>query len=309
MRSVFNNAIFVILVTAILVILFPRSARAVVPGWNVSGFGDIPMFIMKSISAPPCAEHSKETSLCGVSWSDILSKIIPSWDGVARTLARVAIAMVKEQTINWIRSGFDGEPLFLQDPEKFFTEMGDQASGVFLEDLGRKAAGDPNYFCKDFLPKFQLDVGGTGRGQYYRRAQCTMSRAVDNVEDYYSDFSNGNWNAFIRMNQRNNNRYGFYMMTLEEQERRRAEAENVFKLSAQYGGGYLPTMKCVESNAAGCRKFTIKTPSKAIGDRIGAMVNIDFMDLNLSDEVSEAVSAIAQELINYGMRETMNSFL
>jgi hypothetical protein len=309
MKAVSLNISLVVLIIVFVATLLPLRAYATVDIWNTSQFGSIPLFIMPTISAPPCSQHSKESSLCGISWESLLGAIIPSWDGVAKTLARLALTMIKEQTINWIRSGFEGEPLFLQDPEKFFMEMGDQASGVFLEDLGQQMAGDPNYFCKDFLPKFQLDVGGAGRSQYFRRAQCTMSRAVDNVEDYYNDFSNGNWNAFVSMNQRNNNQFGFYMMTLEEQERRREEAENTFKLTSQYGGGYLPTMSCTESNAAGCRKFTIKTPSKAIGDRIGQMVGIDFGDLIAADEVSEVVSAIAQELINYGLREAMNSFL
>lgn len=317
MRNPFLKLYIPILsVTLFSFILFLSEAHATVPTWDVSQNGPIPIIIpainVSNFTQYIGHQYDKEFSIGNISLGTVVQGLrqavaaaIPSWDGLAWGIAKFAIAVIKQQTIDWIKSGFEGKPLFLQDPEKFFTEVGEQATGVFIEDLGQQLAGDPQFFCKDFLPQIQLDIAGFGRRGYFQRARCTITQVVSNIEDYYDDFDNGRWDAFFKIQQRNNNQYGFYLMTLEEQQRRRDEAESNFQLAAQYGGGYLPKVDCIQSNAAGCRKIRIKTPSKAIADRITQTVGLDFGELTSADEISEVITA----LFDVAIQKTLESFL
>ncbi|MEK7576245.1 MAG: hypothetical protein AAB482_00985 [Patescibacteria group bacterium] len=297
-----------VIVSIIIFGCTPPQAHATVPVWDVGAFGSIPPLIIAR-SAPPGSQHSKESSIVSLTYDQIIDAIIPSWDGVVNTLAKELIQEIKRETIDWIKNGFEGKPLFLQDPQKFFTNFGDQASAVFIQDIANEVGVDPGFFCNpNFGLQFSLDIGTAGRGSYfgqYGRGRCTISQVVNNVDSFYEDFSNGDWKALIMAQQSNNNPMGSYMQALLEETRIREEAEGFYDKVTQYGGGYLPTVECASRNSAGCRSFSIKTPSKAIADRVTHSVGLDFGELMSADEVSEVIAT----LLDLAIREGIKSFM
>lgn len=285
-------------------------AHATVPSWDVAANGILPTFIPSAGTGfETCIGYNYKKDFAEQLNLDVilctLEGIVPSFDGIAWILAKSAVYSIKQSLMQWIRSGFEGKPLFVQDPNKFFKGFADQASAVFIEDIGKKIANDPKYFCKDFLPKFVIETGKYGQQNYFTRNRCTLSNVIENVDDYYNDFNKGNWRAFVSMQQTNNNPYGLYLDSLDEEQRKRADASGFFGQSAQYGGGYLPKVTCKESNGAGCKTFSIQTPSRAIGDRVGQMVGTDFNELISADELSEVVSAV----IDVAIQKTLDNFL
>lgn len=290
----------------------PGFAHATVPSWDEGGFGMIPPTIY-SLSAPVGAQHSKEQSILTLDYNTILSAIVPSWDELIKILAHAAIDTVKQQTFAWIKSGFNGKPHFLQDPEKFFKDIGDQASSIYIQDVSEKlnlvdpATGKPIICQPNFGIQFVLDLE-FGQPDYFKyRSKCTISQVVDNIDNFYDDFSNGNWQAFARIQKSNNNPLGFYTMSLAEEQRRREQSSSVFRNSAQYGGGYLPSITCAqnENTALGCRKFSIHTPAKAIGDRVAQTLGVDYNEFISANEVSDLIAT----LINLGIDKVVNDFL
>lgn len=312
MKGVYKKCIAGLLLSSYIVGLFvglAPEAHATVPGWDVAQAGVLPPVITGvSVTAglETCIGYDYTKEFAGLISLDVAKcavlSVISSWDSIAWMFAKIAVGVIKQQTIAWIRSGFEGQPLFIQDPSKFLKDWGDQASAVFVEDLSQKLTGDPQFFCKDFLPEFVIDIGGYGN-DYFFRSRCSITDVIQNLDDYYQDFENGGWDAFISINQRNNNRYSFYLMTLEEEQRRRAEAQA--SISGGSSGGYLPTIECVSGNTAGCRKFRIKTPAKAIGDRVAHTVGLDYNTLITADELSEVVGS----LVDLAIQRTLESFL
>ena len=98
---------------------------------------------------------------------------------------------------------------------------------------------------------------------------------------------------------------GFYLLTMQEQQKRKDDAQSVFALSAQYGGGYLPSVTCADHNSAGCRHFSIHTPSKAIADRITQTLGTDYQSVISAQEISDAVAAVLDTFI----QQKLNDFL
>ena len=53
-------------------------------------------------------------------------------DCMARTVAKVAIQQMTVSIVNWINSGFNGKPSFVQNYQQFFNNVADQAAGEFI---------------------------------------------------------------------------------------------------------------------------------------------------------------------------------
>lgn len=74
-------------------------------------------------------------------------------DSVAQIAAKMAIEQIKQQTINWVNSGFKGKPMFLQNPDQFFNNiMVDQLALVknkMMADLGNLNRGITQQLIKD----------------------------------------------------------------------------------------------------------------------------------------------------------------
>ena len=234
-----------------------------------------------------------------------------STDFIAFGLKEMATQLLLEKIKEWAAGGFQGSPIFIENPEQFFKDVAEEASGVFVEELGTKLTGDPNFFCSNIIPNFVLDIGETGRKRVERRAQCTMNRVFNNVEgqlnNFYEDFDNGRLGAYLELQQMQNNRYMTYFELMDETKRRRAQAENKFKDASQSSGGYFPNIKCTQRTAKFCKQWTIKTPAKAIADRITKTVGTDLEDIISTDEITELIVAIFAGLIKVALEEGLSN--
>src|SRR3989338_8135083 len=72
-------------------------------------------------------------------------------DPLAWTMANVVIDQFGDAIVDWIRNGFDGSPMFLSDPEGFFRDTANQASGAIINDLNM------NWLCDSLKFRFDLD--------------------------------------------------------------------------------------------------------------------------------------------------------
>ena len=59
------------------------------------------------------------------------------------TMANVVIDQFGDAIVDWIRNGFEGSPMFLSDPEGFFRDTANQASGAIIDDLNMEWLCDP----------------------------------------------------------------------------------------------------------------------------------------------------------------------
>ncbi|MES2006571.1 MAG: hypothetical protein V4436_00515, partial [Patescibacteria group bacterium] len=57
-------------------------------------------------------------------------------DCLTRVIAKIAIQSITQSIVEWINSGFSGQPSFVQNYEEFFTDVADRAAGEFIEGSG-----------------------------------------------------------------------------------------------------------------------------------------------------------------------------
>jgi hypothetical protein len=71
-------------------------------------------------------------------------------DGILWAMAKQILSQMTTSIVNWINSGFEGSPAFVQDLEGFLLDTADQAFGEYLEEFG----GPFSFVCDPF----RLDV-------------------------------------------------------------------------------------------------------------------------------------------------------
>jgi len=200
-------------------------------------------------------------------------------------------------TVDWISGRTTGQPRFVTNWRDFFGEVADEAFGRFIEN------SPFSELCEPF--RFQVRVQTRLPG-YPPFPTCTLTRVVNNLEYFYSDFSNGGWLAFEESFYPWNTADGAWLMAQEALEYELAQAQMEAEKKTQTG--YLPGEGCfykVINYITGqeeCWDSKITIPSQTVSDLSSKAVTaqIDKAEiyfLTLAD-LSNYATMIGQALIS-----------
>lgn len=245
-----------------------------------------------------------------------------------QSIGRLVIKMVLQKTtvsmINWINSGFDGKPAFVQDFGKFF---GDIAKNEILQ-FGVEI-NDPEHF--PFAKAWLKNFTSTYERKFRDNAEYSLDRLIKNTTPEYSadgflvDFSQGGWNAWLALTQNpGNNPWDFKVNADNEIQRRLtgtslSYAENV-RQALQAADGFLGDERCVEprgitrtqhnealargkkdssGNIIGaCEKWEYVTPGKLVSEAATNAFNYPQNAWLNVEDLNDAIAAIIDSLIN-----------
>lgn len=220
-------------------------------------------------------------------------------DLIAITLAKAALESILNSTIEWVNSGFEGNPAFVTDPEQFFTNIADGIAGEFI------AGSDLGFLCSPFQAQIRLslqraynsrEIGSSGY-----RFQCTLSDVVGNIEGFYDDFDQGGWDAWFSMTQnRANNPYGSYVEARIELNSRLRKALNLQRDQLSWSSGFLSWAPCERENpeTGECiERGPAQTPGKIIETQLSNSLGTGVRQFELADEFDELVSALINQLL------------
>ena len=71
----------------------------------------------------------------GISIGGLDIPLAPSWDAVAYCIVNTMIIYIADSTIQWINTGFEGNPAFLNNPDQFFEDLANREKAAFLQNL------------------------------------------------------------------------------------------------------------------------------------------------------------------------------
>src|SRR3989344_6002756 len=176
---------------------------------------------------------------------------IKEWAGkilgeILKNLAKRLLKEMTTSTINWINTCFYGAPLFLENPQTFFKDIGKYEIKTFIDQIGYDNVRFP------FGKSFALNVIDSYNMQLQENAQYSLSKVTNDpilLESYRTDFNVGGWNGFLMNTQYPQNNYlGSQMMFTDELARRLAgtSANNAQKIQTtlQQGMGFLSPQTC-----------------------------------------------------------------
>ena len=165
---------------------------------------------------------------------------------VAKRFARKLLQQITQNTINWINTGFHGNPLFIENPKSFFKDIAKLEVKNLIKIFGYDSRRFP--FGKDF----SLNIIASYKRTLENNAQYSLSKVINDpslLASYRNNFNVGGWNGFLINTQYPQNNYiGFQMLATEELARRIANpVDNKIKKTQellQQGMGFLSPQTC-----------------------------------------------------------------
>lgn len=144
-------------------------------------------------------------------------------DPAARIIIRSLLQATTQQIVAWIQGDSGRNVGYVKNLEQAVRREADIAGGEFLNKItGLNLCGNIGAFIN-----ISLRTPG-----FVQRIECSVTDIVRNVNNFYRDFSQGGWPAFIRISlEPQNNPAGAYLIALDA----KFEAENRAKERILWG--------------------------------------------------------------------------
>lgn len=163
-------------------------------------------------------------------------------DPAARVVIRALLQATTQQIVSWINNDGGKNVGYVKNLEQALRREADLAGGEFLNNLsGINLCGNLRAYLNITLrtPPLQQRLG------------CSVTDIVRNVDNFYRDFQQGGWPAFIRISlEPQNNPYGAYMIALDAKIQAESIKQEQVKLASVTGKGYLGFRVPVRKNCS-----------------------------------------------------------
>lgn len=189
------------------------------------------------------------------------------FDGLAYTLAKNQLTSMTRQTVNWINTGFNGDPMYVRNITSLTNsiernilepEIEKLANGAFPygRDFSRSVVrsyntGGMRYGANNFLDSLTSDLAYfiTDKDSYFQGSEdeTPRERSQRMNNTFANDFSTGGWDGWLALTQRDqNNPLGFTMQATQYLADRIAQQRNELKDELYQNDGFMSQKTCVE---------------------------------------------------------------
>lgn len=189
-----------------------------------------------------------------------------SLDRMAAIASKVLIGKMTDSLKNWISTGFNGKPLFLDRPEQYFQNVAQQQLSV-VKDQVLKAGGGLTGENRNVAQVLVTDKSKTDEQRFQDSVKSTVSDADKNK--FIDDFSKGGGiDTLLKITQDldRNTDMGKLMLAKAETERLTQARITAIKEDLANGNGFLSVQKCIQyyPNESGgervCKEYQKETP-------------------------------------------------
>lgn len=212
---------------------------------------------------------------------------------IGRYIAKQMMDKITQDTINWINTGFKGEPAYIKNPESMFKSIADKEMYAFTSLIGFDRTNFP------FGVQTARALIDSYTRTFEQNAQFSLNQyvATGDANTFYTDFRSGGWsawNAMVLFPQ--NNPVGFNLISTNYIAQKtydptyKNEIQKI-QQEVQMTGGFLNQKKCVLSKAgAGYEYNGEETPlSEGEFEVIAAQLKAEYtqqQDLNGDGQVA-----------------------
>lgn len=185
---------------------------------------------------------------------------------LAIAVARSIIRRITAQTVNWINSGFKGNPMYVTNPGQFFQDQADTAAAAFIQSNGVLSA-----MCSPFQAKVRLALAKAYLGPEQPFA-CTLDTIQNNFENFTNDFSQGGWTGWFEMTQSDmGNPYGAYLSAKDAMEMKTRQKQQEKQTQLDQGKGFLSWETCDDGKGASSELPTTEGSRRTVCTKMGTI--------------------------------------
>lgn len=214
-----------------------------------------------------------------------------SWDQMGWCLANSLIEAISASTVQWINSGFQGNPAFVEDPAQYFTDIADAEAGAFLDQVSDGLLCSP---IKDIVKIRIAQSYNSSISPYEDRAACTFTGVSGNIEQFMSgeSFSWDDWISYTQDS--NNNPYGATLNAQLEILGRTTAAVDVQSKLLNWGSGFFSKKD---------KEGKIISPGNVIENQVNERLFSGQRRIEIADEFNEVLNALVGQLIKMAVSE------
>jgi len=267
-------------------------------------------------------------------------------DGLAWTIAGEFLQGMSESVVDWINSGFDGNPSFIENPDAYFLSQADQITGEFLANAGPLAG-----LCDGFGLDIRLSLAMSQTQKLRTRYACTLSTIINNAQNAHFNVSvdsspNGATLGSIMNGDVLNNANGL-SINGNSVNSVTGLVSNSFEKGGGWGGfiamttipqnnpigAYLMARSDLQTSIASAREesnndlnrgggffswkkcetvngkntCSIQTPGSVISNALNKQLDASVERLNVADELNEVIEALFRQLVKTVLRDGLHT--
>jgi hypothetical protein len=124
---------------------------------------------------------------------------------LTRNIAKIALQQITNSVVNWINSGFNGSPSFVQNPTQFFQQTADVVAGNYIQSSAL------SFLCSPFQLQIKIAIAQSYANR--NANSCTLTKVIGNVQNFMNgNFLSGNWAGMLSFTTiPTNNPYGAFL--------------------------------------------------------------------------------------------------
>lgn len=247
----------------------------------------------------------------------------PSWDAVAYCIVNAMIIYIADSTIEWINTGFNGNPAFLNNPDLFFKQLADEEAGAFIQELAYGVTGKNicdvfrasivlsavNKYNQQNQYSYGYDNNGYGqRGLSNGFLGCGFDDGTQMLDRFVKgDFiQGGGWNSWYNLSQNpNNNPYDVYFNVNDQLTNAINYVLSSKNRELNWNNGFLNYTKCTNpKDKSTCKTVT---PGSVIQTQLNKTLNLSTDRLVLADKFDQVVTALVNKLITTALGKALET--
>ncbi len=238
---------------------------------------------------------SQITGFTAISASGSQTLVVKEYalDKIGWAIANIVIQEMSHNIVNWINSGFDGNPAFVTDLGGFLTDISDKVAGSFIEgtELG--------LLCDPFQLQIRRALAINYNSSFGKTIECRLSNVVNNIDNFLSgNFESGGWDGWYELTVQDNP-YSRYLQASESLNARIVNARGRELKLLDWGNGFLSWKECGGSGATdsiSTANCPVVTPGKVIESQLNDTLDSGRNRLIVADEIDEIIGALLTQL-------------
>jgi hypothetical protein len=234
------------------------------------------------------------------------TKISQCLDGVAYAVAKNTLAQVTNKTLNWVNTGLNGNPLYVQNTTSYLNSIKSQQLSSFL---GTVQNTDP-IFGNALRSAIRQQVSGQSDGLLTVPLNTPQAQ---NYNSFMNDFTSGGWNALLNPSY---NPIGAFFNATDTLTSQIATSQQSATNEIQRGNGFLDMKHCVETaplpvgvNTADaarigltanpeCTKWVTDTPGSIIANQVATITTSPTRQLEYANKINEVLGSFFDSFVN-----------
>jgi hypothetical protein len=227
-------------------------------------------------------------------WAPFGFCVLPSLDSIAFCFINQVIDYIGKATVEWIKTGFQGSPAFIDDPEKFFTNAIDSVAGNLLNQIS------DGLLCEPWRAQIQFQLLNEHVSGFNQSAGgCKLSEVSDRWEEFAEGGDFFSWDLQYAYTQNPyNNPLGSYVEAKNNFNIQLDEVRNGLQIQAGWNNGFL-NVKDPETGRT-------TTPGRVIEDQLNRRLGLSEQRLLIADEFDEIINTLVNELIKLALSELLD---